>query len=167
MLLLIPKPPQNINKGMPGICCKDSGVDDFGVCWICPQSEGICGHTSHFYNSGGKHEVPGMQNISYSQNISFSFKKESWFGGLIWILRRKERKEKEGIAWGWSKYFILIFWKPVLRSFWNENVIMKWGAENASVKIEAEHFKMSECLFFFPIEAMYDILTWRPVTNFD
>lgn len=66
MLLLIPKPPQNINKGMLGICCKDSGVDEFGIYWICPQSEGIRGYTSHFCNSGGKHEVLGMQNIPNS-----------------------------------------------------------------------------------------------------
>lgn len=33
-----------------------------------------------------------------------------------------------------------LFWKPFLRSIWNENVIVKWEAENAIVKIEAETF---------------------------
>lgn len=83
---------------MLGICRKDSGVDEFGIYWIYPQSEGICGYTRHFCNSGEKYEVPDKQNIPSSQKISFPFKKESWFGDLIWILRREERKEKGGIA---------------------------------------------------------------------
>lgn len=153
MLLFIPKPSKNINEGMLGICCKDPGVDEFGIYWT-------CGYTSHFFNSGEKYEVPGMQNIPNSQKISFPFKNEPWFGGLIWILGRK----KEGIAWGWSKYFIFILWKCVLRSIWNENVIVKWGAENASMKIEAETFQILWMSFFFsffsPTEALYDILTW-------
>lgn len=88
MLLLIPKPPQNINEGMLGICCKDPGVEEFGIYWI-------CGCTSHSCNSGTKYELPAVQKIPNSQKVSFPFKKESWFGGLIWILRKKQRKEGE------------------------------------------------------------------------
>lgn len=66
MLLLIPKPPQNIDEGTLGICCKDPDVDEFGIHWI-------CGYTSRSCNSGEKYEVPGMENIPNSEKISFPF----------------------------------------------------------------------------------------------
>lgn len=88
-----------------------------------------------------------MQKVSNSGKISFSFKKHAAKGIMVWgadldqpVKKAvKKGRTKEGIAWGWSKCFIP-FWKPFLRSIWNENVIVKWEAENAIVKTEAETF---------------------------
>lgn len=164
MLLLIPKPLQNINKSMLGICCKDSGADEFGIYWICPQSEGIRGYISHFCNSREKYEVPGMQNIPNSQKSSLSFKKESWFGGLIWILRRKESKEKAGNC----LRMIQIFHSHFLKACFKVNLKWKCHCEMRNRKCQCENrsWNISNSLnafliFFFPLtEATYDILTW-------
>lgn len=89
-----------------------------------------------------------------------------WFGSL----EGKKGRKKEGIAWGWSKYFILIFWKPVLRSIWNENVIVKWGTEDASVKIEAETFQILWMFVFFSHWSnvwYFDLKLWLALVNLE
>lgn len=84
MLLLILKPLWNINEGILGICCMYSGVNEFGTDWVCPQAEGICYYLGHSCNSGKKYGVAGMQKISSSGKISFSFKTHAAKGIMVW-----------------------------------------------------------------------------------